>query len=346
MSSSEKPLVILDPFPRKLEDIFSKSAFADLAACSNLLIHDDGKSSMPDQEIDAHIHEVVLIIGQPDLYAGRLSKASNLRAIINVETNFYPNVDYDFCAKNGIHVLTPGSAFAPVVAELSLAMAIDLARGITSSDGRFRQGNEKYGLDSNTNSFSLLNAPVGIIGYGDLGRKLHSLIEPFGGRVRVFDPWLPDYYLKGQGVEPESLEGLLGSSRFVFIFASVTSQNEGFIDRNMLGLIPDNSVVLLMSRAAVVNWSDLVAEASSGRLRVGTDVFPEEPVSKDDPVRKVGNMLFSTHRAGAMREALLDIGDQTVADAKLVLQRLPPVVCRRAIPETVNMSRSKPVEKS
>lgn len=94
---------------------------------------------MPGRTLNERINKAIFILGQPGLYADRLAKASKLKAIIKVETNFYPNIDHDCCAKNGFHVLTSGSAFASVVAEISLAMAIDLARSITTAEGHFRK---------------------------------------------------------------------------------------------------------------------------------------------------------------------------------------------------------------
>ena len=114
--TSTKPTVILDPFPRRISDIFTDKTFNELKENASLVIHDDGISSMPDALVDEHIPSAVLVLGQTNLPSERLAKARNLKGIINVETNFLPNIDYVFCIEHGIHVLTPGSAFAPVVA--------------------------------------------------------------------------------------------------------------------------------------------------------------------------------------------------------------------------------------
>lgn len=86
----------------------------------------------------------------------RLVRTKKLKAIINVETNFTDNIGYEYCFANGIHVLTPGSAFADVVAESALGMAIDLARGITKADRDMRAGRDAYGLEGNVDSYSLM----------------------------------------------------------------------------------------------------------------------------------------------------------------------------------------------
>ena len=63
----------------------------------------------------------------------------------------------------------------------------------------------------------------------------------------------------------------------------------------------------------------------------------------DDPIRRVPNMLFSPHRAGALTFALREIGTRVLEDMDLIARGLPPVACRRAEPETVARMRSMPV---
>jgi len=126
----------------------------------------------------------------------RLKRATKLKAIINVETNFSDNIDHEYCFANGIHVLTPGSAFADAVAESALGMAIDLARGITRADRGMRQGVEAYGLEGKAESHSLFGAAIGLIGFGDLSRSFLKLVAPFNCHIKVFEPWVPDYAIR------------------------------------------------------------------------------------------------------------------------------------------------------
>src|SRR3984885_8228287 len=98
---------------------------------------------MPGDCFEANLPEMELLIGQSDMPKSRLDRAKKLRAIINVETNFLQNVDYDACFERGIYVLAPGSAFAKPVAEMALGMAIDLCRGVTPRAVRWGRGRGK-----------------------------------------------------------------------------------------------------------------------------------------------------------------------------------------------------------
>jgi phosphoglycerate dehydrogenase-like enzyme len=340
-----RPLIVLDPQPRALGEIFERKVWARLESFGDLAIH-DGPGRMSAERFESCLPEMALLIGQSDMPKARLDRAPKLRAIVNVETNFLQNVDYEACFARGIHVLAPSSAFAKPVAEMALGMAIDLCRGVTAADRAIRRGDEKWLLDGAAGSFSLYGARVGLIGFGDLARAFTPLLQPFGCPIKAYDPWISDHFIAGYGVAAASLEEVLRESQVIVVFAAVTSENQGFLGKREFEMIAPGSVFLLMSRASVVDFPEFLRQVESGRFRAATDVFPVEPAPPGDPARKVEGLLLSPHRAGALPDSLYEIGRQAVADADLVLRGLPPLSCRRAQRETVARSRSKPIERS
>jgi phosphoglycerate dehydrogenase-like enzyme len=335
--------ILVDPLPRTLDMICDAPTRARLEALGPLVVYEDGP--MPDELVEAHLPEAVAIVGQTAMPAERLQRAPRLRAIVNVEGNFLPNVDYAAALDRGVHVLNASPAFALPVAEAALGMAIDLARGISAADQAMRAGTEAYGLESNADAFLLAGSPVGIVGFGDLGRELRRLITPFGCPVKVYDPWLAEELIRRHDADPAPLGEVL-AQRVIFVFASATAENEGFLGRAELERIRPGSVFLLMSRAGVVDFDALTELVAAGRFRAATDVFPDEPLPRDHPVRELEGMLLSPHRAGGMREAFLEIGRLAVADLELILRGLPPACCKRAERETAGRMRSRPVERS
>lgn len=335
--------VLYDPDPRQTDEIFSAADRHRFFSGFDVIEIDPAER---EAAYERHLPEADIVISQQAMEADRLSQAAKLKALINVETNFLPNVDYDACLRRGIHVLTPASVFALPVAEMGLCMALSLARGVHSSHSDFLSANEKYGLDGNTQAELLTGSRIGFVGFGDLGRALHKLLAPFQANILAFDPWLPDNHLRRLGVEPASLDDLLRQSRVVFVVASITTENAHLLDTGKLTMMQDQAMLVLLSRAAIADFGALAKEAGSGRLRIATDVFPEEPVPADDPIRKVPGILFSAHRAGALTSALQQIGALVLEDMSQIAKGLPPVACRRAEPETVGRLRSKPIETS
>ncbi|HEY5741708.1 MAG TPA: hydroxyacid dehydrogenase [Terrimicrobiaceae bacterium] len=336
-----RPEVIIDPQPRTVKLIFSERAQNKLSELADLTVFDDGP--MPTAMLERALPNAEIIIGQTDLPRERLARCQRLRAIFNVEGNFLPNIDYDYCFARNIRVLVASPAFAIPVAEMALALALDLARGISENDHAFRQRNEIYGFESNRDCFLFTGCRVGIIGYGDLARAFRPLLRPFRCSVKVYDPWLPEREILNNDCLASDIDELLSTSDAVFVFATVTGENQGFLGARELSLLRAGSLFVLMSRAGVVDFEALVAAAKSGRVKVATDVFPEEPLPKDHPIRDLSNVTLSAHRSGGIQEAFTEIGNMVVSDVELLLRGLPPISCRVAQPETVKRLRSKPV---
>lgn len=340
MSAVGKPLVLSAPDPRTLELIFTDQARRDLEAGYEVLECKPGDlSDLPDETLAAARY----IVGQPPIAPETLARMKSLRCVFNVETNLINNMPYETLFERGIHVVTTGAVFAGPVAELGLAMALNLARGIVDADLDFREGRELWGGDGNGNARLLTGSEIGIVGFGDLGKALNRLLTGFNATLRVFDPWLPPSILREHDVEPASLETVLSRSDTIFVVAAVTSDNAGFLDRKAFALMRRNAAFILLSRANVVDFDALMQAVRSGHIVAASDVFPDEPLAADHPVRSLPGFLRSAHRAGALDIAFKRMGDMVLEDMDLMDRSLPPMRCKRAERETVMRMQSKPV---
>jgi phosphoglycerate dehydrogenase-like enzyme len=340
MTDEDRPVVILRPAPQRSERIFTETARRTLEQRHRIV---DLEDDLSDEAFDAALPEAFAIIGQPDLPADRLERAPHLRAVLNVEGNFSPNIDYEACFSRGIYVLGCGTAYAQAVAEYALGLAIDLARGITREDRAFRAGRERYVSAGNDDAILLQGSDVGLVGYGNLGRALHRLLVPFRPVIRAYDPWLPDTHLAEAGLQPATLEEVLARSTFLFVLATVTPDSERLLDANRLDLIPRGGRVILVSRAAVVDEDALLRRVADGRLLAAIDVWPEEPVPSPHPARALEGLVLSAHRAGGIPQAFFQIGEMVLDDLGQIEHGLPPVRMQIAARELVGRYRNRPV---
>lgn len=334
------PLVLSAPAPRTLDLIFTKQARTILHKRYQVL---DVEAEKIDKLDSATLSRIRYILGQPPLDQAAIGAMSSLRAVLNVEGNFLNNMPYDVLFGRGIHVLVASQVFAQPVAELGLAMALDLARGIVDADLAFRNGTEIYGIEGNRRARLLSNSEVGIIGFGGLGHALNRVLAGFHVHLRVYDPWLPPSLLREANVEPATLDDVLSKSDFVFVVASVTTENRGFLGAEEFRKMRQGACFILLSRAGVVDFPAMVEAAASGHISVATDVFPEEPMPPNHPVRRAPNFLRSAHRAGALDVAFTQMGDMVLEDMDLMDRGLPPMRMKRAERETVARMRSRPV---
>ena len=335
-----KLIVISDPFPRTLDLIFTKKKLRELKSRYKILTV---SKNNPKKFYENNIHKATFIMGQPDLDKKLLSKAKKLKAIINVESNFMDNMDYDYCFKKGIHVIATSPVFSKPVAEIALGMTLSLLRNIHTAHLDFIKGKEKYGLVGNLKASLLSEKKIGLLGFGDLAKSLYPMLLPFTKDINVYDPWIPQKTIKQLGFNSMSLKEMFKNCEIIYVLAAVTTKNKNLIDKKLLNKMKSNSLFILMSRAAVVNFKDLIKRVKKGDIFVATDVFPEEPVTKNDPIRKVKNILFSAHRAGALESAFFDMGNIVLKDMNLISKNSKPKFCKIAQPKTVNLLASKPV---
>jgi phosphoglycerate dehydrogenase-like enzyme len=338
--SDPRPLVISAPDPRTLDLIFTPERRAELEAEYRIVEAEAEEVMHLPAEVLA---EARYIIGQPPLDEATLDRMVNLRCIFNVESNLFMNMPYEVLFRRGIHVVTTGAVFAQPVAEIGLGFALSLLRQIAEADTDFRAGREKWGGAGNARARLLTGADVGILGFGELGRAVAKVLTGFQPRLRVCDPWLAPSQIVAAGAEPVGLDRVLAESDVLFVTASVTSENEGFLGAEAFARMRPGAAFILLSRAGVVDFAALMDAVRRGHIVAASDVFPRNPWPRTircggwraSCARPIGRGRWTWPSCGWARWcwrtcACLDRG-------------LPPQLCKRAERETVSRMRSKPV---
>jgi len=335
-----KPKVILDPAFRRMENILSESDLNRLHAAADIIW---GKNDpMPDAEIDQVRQDVVAVICGGWRY-GDVTRFPKLQAILEVGGGFPSpkDLDYAACFSRSIRVLSCAPAFGPAVAEMGLGLALACARQIAWTDQAFRRDDPNWShTEFETelgDPFTLYGKQVGFIGFGGLARALRPLIEPFGCPIQVYDPWLTDTYLRKQNVTPVDLDTLMSTSRIIFVLAVPSAANKALLDRQKLSLIRSDAVFILLSRSHVVDFDALTEMLLAGRFLAGIDVFPQEPLPKDHPIRKASHAVLSSHRAGANQEGIRSIGTLVADDIEAICSGKVPFAMQVAQPEFIRL---------
>ena len=329
-----KQKIILDPAFRKLDEIFEPTDLERLYDLADVIWGND--EPMPPAEFEQVKQEAFAIVTGRWRH-GDVAEMPKLRAILEVGGR-HPSpqvLDYQTCFARGIRVLSCAPAFGPMVAEMALGMALAAARQIVKNHVLFTQGAEKWLHAGNVGTFTLYGQTVGFIGFGGLARCLKPLLAPFGCRILAYDPWLPQSYLASQGVTPVDLNTLLENSKTIFVLAIPSAENKALLDRERLARIQQDAVFVLISRSHVVDFEALTELVTAGRFRAAIDVFPQEPLPLDHPIRQAPNVILSAHLAGSVPKELRTIGRMVVNDIEALLAGLPPLEMQVAQPEIV-----------
>jgi phosphoglycerate dehydrogenase-like enzyme len=328
----ERPKVIVDPHFRGMNEIFSGHDASRLEGLVDVVWGRD--EPMPLDEFRAALPGALAVVSAGWRYGPVLDDAEELRAILTVSGGWPPELDYARCFERGIRVLSAAPAFADAVAEMALALALASSRDVVAEDQSVRATQERWLSSAGTlGTFLLSGKRVGFVGFGNIGRRLRALIEPFGCEACAYDPWLNDAYLRDERVEPSSLQDLLQTSRVIFVLATPTTENRALLSRELLELLKPDAVLVLVSRAHVVDFEALTELVVEGRFRAAIDVFPSEPLAPEHPIRTAPGVVLSPHRAGLVQEALWEIGRRVVDDLEAIVGGLPPRRLQVAEPE-------------
>lgn len=341
-----KPKVIVDPNFRRMSEIFSNT---DLARLHELVDVVWGKDEpMPTDQFEAALPDAVAVICADWRYGMEaLERAQSLRAILTVSGGFPRKLDFDVCFQRYIRVLSAAPAFSRSVAEMALGLALASSRNIAHSDRGMHNGTEQWLHAGNLGAFMLFDKPVGFIGFGGIARQLKPLLAPFGCTITVYDPWLSEGFLRSQGVTPtNNLEHLIETSRVIFVLATSSSENQALLSRELLEKIRPDAVLVLVSRAYVVDFDALTELVNAGRFKAALDVFPTEPVPLDHPIRRAEQAVLTAHMAGPTEEGLWEIGEMLVDDLAAIIQGLPPQRMQIAQPELIGRYMTNTIKKA
>lgn len=217
-------------------------------------------------------------------------------------------VDLKAATKHGIAVFNAPYSNTRSVAELVLAEAILLLRGVPEKNALAHRGGW---LKSATNSYEIRGKNLGIVGYGSIGSQLSVLAESLGMKVYFYDvvTKLP----LGNATQVDSIEELLGMSDIVSLHVPETPATQDMMGPEQFAQMKEGSIFINAARGTVVVIDALCEALKSGRvLGAAVDVFPVEPKSNDEefvsPLREFDNVILTPHVGGSTMEAQANIG--------------------------------------
>jgi D-3-phosphoglycerate dehydrogenase / 2-oxoglutarate reductase len=265
--------------------------------------------ALAEEELKAKISDAhfVGIRSRTQLSADVFAHATRLAAVgcFCIGTN---QVDLNAARERGIAVFNAPFSNTRSVAELVLAEAILLLRGIPEKSAVAHRGGW---LKSADNAYEIRGKTLGIVGYGSIGTQLSVLAEALGMQVVFFD--VVTKLSLGNARQIGRLHDLLGQSDVVSLHVPETPATEWMIDAPEIAAMKPGSVLINASRGSVVRIEPLAAALRAKKLLgAAIDVFPVEPRSNKDlfesPLRGLDNVILTPHVGGSTMEAQENIG--------------------------------------
>ena len=248
----------------------------------------------------------IVIANKTPMNESSLKDAKNLKLICEFATG-YDNVDLDYCRKRGILVANVRDYSTAAVAQHTFAMALFLLENLHYYDTYV-----KSGVDSNQPRFSNFDMPFvelegktwGIVGMGNIGRKVARIAEGFGCKIIFYsasgNSSCTDY-------ERVDFDTLLTESDFLSLHCPLSDKTKNLIDLNALKKMKKSAILINVARGPVVNNKDLYTALMEDEiLAAGLDVLEKEPITKDNPLGKFfdsNRLIITPHMAWASTEA-------------------------------------------
>lgn len=262
--------------------------------------------SVVQQPSEAELIEIIgdfdgMIAGDDPLTADVLSHASRLRVISKwgVGTD---GIDKVAAEERGIRVTNTPNVFGDEVADVAMGFVTILARQLHRIDASVREGGWLK-----VRGESLTGKALGVVGFGSIGQAVGQRGLGFGMRVLAYDVTEHAQAAAAQlGVAYLSLDEVLSGSDYLVLCAPLNEATHHIIDSQALAKMREGSKLVNVSRGPLVDEQALVDALRSGRLSAaGLDVFEEEPLPADSPLRDFPNCVFGSHNGSNTLEGVL-----------------------------------------
>ncbi len=267
------------------------------------------KERLSEAELLPLVGDIEGVICGDDEYTERVLKAAPRLRVISKWGTGIDSIDRDAAARLGIRVCNTPGAFTHPVADTVMGYVLIFARKLPWMDSDIRSGIwEKRPL------LSLRETTLGVVGVGNVGSAVVHRAVAFGMRVLGNDfVEIPASLVADTNLEVVSLDQLLVQADFVSLNCDLNPTSHHLIGERELALMKSTAYLINTSRGPVIDEPALV-EALQQRLIAGAalDVFEEEPLAQDTPLRNLDNCLLAPHNANSSPEAARRVHENTI----------------------------------
>ncbi len=210
------------------------------------------------------------------------------------------NVDFAACRDLGIPIINTPNMFGGEVADVAVGYVIGLARELFFIDREIRHS----GTWPKPPGMSLAGKRVGLIGFGDIGRSVAKRLLAFDMNIVAYDPGFQgDGGLSG--VERAEWPQRIEEADFLIFTCSLNVHNRHMLNAETLAKTKPGVQVINVARGPLIDEPALIAALQSGHVAAaGLDVFEQEPLPADSPLRAMPQCIFGSHNGSNTKDAV------------------------------------------
>jgi D-3-phosphoglycerate dehydrogenase / 2-oxoglutarate reductase len=267
----------------------------------------------PAEVVDAVGDAEIIAVHFAPIPVAVLDAAKDLKAVVVARTGV-ENVNVEEATRRGVAVVNVYGRNANAVAEQAVGLMLTEIRDLARADAAIKAGG--WPEEPVSPVFELDGRTIGLIGFGNVGRKLARRLAGFDVRLLVYDPYVDAATIQAHGGEKlEDLARILREADVVSLHARLTEETHRFIGREQLELMKPSAYFINNARSRMVDY-DALYDALANRRIAGAalDVHEDEPLPADSPWRRLPNVTLTPHTAGVTPEVWANSG-RLVAEA-------------------------------
>ena len=229
-----------------------------------------------------------------------LTRAPRLRVVGRAGVGV-DNIDLPEATERGIAVLNAPAGNTVSAAELTMALMLALVRRIPSADRSVRASEWKR---SRFAGLELRGKSLGLVGAGRIGGEVARRARAFGMEIMGYDPYLTEERADELGVDRVEFEELLSRADVISLHVPLTDRTRMMIGGTELTAVKPGAFLVNVARGGVVDEAALAAALVDGRLAgAALDVYAQEPLEADSPLRTAPNIILTPHLGASTAEA-------------------------------------------
>ena len=243
----------------------------------------------------------VVVVGRFGMRADAFEAAPRLCMVAVWQTG-YDHVEIEAATRAGVVVSNVPAYSFEAVAEFVFAFALALLRRVHVADAHLRAGEFDW---REHHGHQLMGMTIGVIGTGDIGTRVIQIAHGFGMRVLSTTAHPDSERARRLDLEFVDLPTLLTEADMVTLHVPLTPSTERMIGAREIGMMKPGAILVNTARGRVVDEAALVEALRTGSIAgAGLDVFEEEPLPADSPLRALDNVLLTPHIAFLTEESM------------------------------------------
>ena len=301
-------------------DAMSDAGLAPLQAAQNIDV--DVKPGATPEELLQVIpeYDALLVRSATRVTADVIQAGKRLRVIGRAGVGV-DNIDVEAATQAGVIVVNAPTGNVVAAAEHTVAMLMALARNIPQADAHVRAGQWKR---DRFMGVEVRDKVLGTVGLGRVAQEVVRRAQGLGMRVIAYDPYVTAEYANQWGVTLVDVDTLVADADFITLHVPLTPQTRNLIDKERLARMKPTARLINVARGGIVNEQALAEAVASGRIAgAALDVFANEPLEAESPLRQQPNIILTPHLGGSTIEAQEKVAEDVALQVLDVLADKP-----------------------